>query len=97
MQALMWVTPKKLCKYVNVCVWNWVWGSKELSWVGNMECNSIEASRLCGRKHHLGGLIKWSTLKPYGTFEIKNALLQLSFQEVAKKNECPFFKFENED
>jgi hypothetical protein len=30
-------------------------------------------------------------------FELKSALLQLSFQEVAKQNECPFFKFKNED
>ncbi len=83
--------------FVNVCVWKWVWGSKELSWVGNMKCNSIEALGLCGKIHHLGGFIKWTTLKPYETSELKSALLQLSFQEVAKQNECPFFKFENED
>jgi hypothetical protein len=83
--------------FVNVCVWKWMWGSKKLSWVGNMECNSIKVSRLFGKIHHLGGLIKWTTFKPYGTSELKNAPLQLSFQEVAKQDECPFFKFENED
>ncbi len=62
-----------------------------------MECNNIKALGLCGKIHHLGGLIKWTTLKPYGMFELKSALLQLSFQEVAKQNECPFFKFKNED
>jgi hypothetical protein len=70
---------------------------KSFTWVGNMKCNSIEASGLCGKIHHLGGFIKWTTLKPYGMSELKSALLQLSFQEVAKQNEYPFFKFENED